>query len=273
MESKFLPKLDLALGRSSVAFSWGDRWRSVCRVRRFLMPWLMNRSGPTMRPFLEAVWNFQTLSRQTATLHYDRRLKREIVPELILVRCDEELRLLSHRFGFQLYQPAIFLFPDHYSISDIFGPNCGGLAFQGLNAIVIGNSDYIAEDIRHELVHLFAGRWSTRTPPLLTEGLAVCLQRTLGGIPLEAQTRRKGGRHNWNLQSLTDADFFFCNEYRHACYVLAGSFTAFLIERWGWQAYRTLYRSCRPHFMEWAFKRALGISFDEAEAEWRAAAM
>jgi hypothetical protein len=101
--------------------------------------------------------------------------------------------------------------------------------------------------------------------------LAVFLQRTIRGRPVDAAARRYCSRGDWNLRSLVERDFFFGNEYRHACYVLAGSFTSFLIERYGWEAYRKLYSTCHPHHVEWAFQSSLGTTFDEAEAQWRAA--
>jgi len=103
----------------------------------------------------------------------------------------------------------------------------------------------------------------------LSEGLAVHLQRFWSGYPVATLTRRLGNRGEWPFRRLLERSFFFDRTYRRACYMLAGSFTGFLIEEFGWEAYRKLYRKCRPHLVEWAFQRELGISFAEAEARWR----
>jgi hypothetical protein len=95
------------------------------------------------------------------------------------------------------------------------------------------------------------------------------LQKTCNGYPIDALVRRFGGRSEWTLRSLQDRDFFFERTYRHACYMIAGSFTGFLVEEFGWETYRMLYRRCGPRRFEQAFEQTLGVSLDEAESRWR----
>ena len=68
-----------------------------------------------------------------------------------------------------------------------------------------------------------------------------------------------------SLRGLRDRDYFYSDDVHYA---LAASFTGFLLRRFGWNAYRNLYRSSGVAFKA-AFKTELGISFSNAEREWR----
>jgi hypothetical protein len=95
------------------------------------------------------------------------------------------------------------------------------------------------------------------------------VQQRWSGQPIATLIRRFASRSEWILSELLDPRFFFDPTYRYTCYTIAGSFSGFLIGEFGWEAYRQLYRRCRPHLTEWAFRRSLGISFKEAEELWR----
>jgi len=97
----------------------------------------------------------------------------------------------------------------------------------------------------------------------------VHLQQRWGGQPIATVVRRFASRSEWILGDFVDREFFFDPANRLACYMIAGSFSGFLIEEFGWEAYRQLYRRCSPHLVEWAFQRSLGVSFKVAEELWR----
>ena len=71
------------------------------------------------------------------------------------------------------------------------------------------------------------------------------------------------------LKQLLKRPFFFGERRRHANYLLAGSFTHFLIERYSWQIYRRFYRYSDSVFLLSHFKRIFGVSLDQAELQWR----
>jgi hypothetical protein len=229
----------------------------------------LDRNNLWLRPFIREVWRFRTTHRREVVLHYAPELMHDIVPEMLLLRWKDELKSLEAKFHFRLSRVNVFLFSAVGCIKEMFGPEYGALALPSFNAIVVGDHANDHEDVRHELVHLFAARWNVNAPPLLTEGLAVHLQQLCCGYPIATLVRRFGSRSEWALSSLFDRTFFYKSSYRHACYMIAGSFTGFLIDEFGWDAYRTLYRTCQPHLVEWAFQRSLGVSFGEAEARWR----
>jgi hypothetical protein len=223
-----------------------------------------------LAPFVREAWRFRTVRSRKVVLHYAPELAQDFIPELLLARCNDELRSLERRFGFRLSRVNVFLFSATGPITEMFGPEYGALALPSSKTIVVGDHASVREDVRHELVHLFAARWNYDPPPLLSEGLAVHLQHSRSGYPIGLLVRRFGSRSEWTLRSLLDRKFFFDASYRFACYMIAGSFTGFLIDEFGWDAYRRLYRRCcRPYLVNWAFKRSLGVSFEEAEARWR----
>lgn len=73
----------------------------------------------------------------------------------------------------------------------------------------------------------------------------------------------------YKLSSLLKSKFFFKEQHRRHCYLLAGSFTTFLISRYGWKTYRRFYRNSDSVFTRSQFKRYFGLSFEQAEKQWR----
>ena len=137
----------------------------------------------------------------------------------------------------------------------------------GANVIVV-SCDMFEELARHELGHLFAGRWSRWAPPLLSEGLATWLQKSIAGVPIDTHARshcRCSG--HWLLLPLLKQGRFYSDKERIVNYILAGSFTGFLIRRFGWEKYQHFYR----HTSKWAwfekrFEKFFGISHIESDA-------
>jgi len=123
--------------------------------------------------------------------------------------------------------------------------------------------------MRHELAHLFAFRRSASTPPLLSEGLAVWLQETDFGQPIHFAALPLLLLGTLPLPKLLRAKFFFDETHRQSCYILAGSFTGFLIHRYGWDRSRELYRSCNGYRFTAKFQRCFGISLKTAARLWR----
>jgi hypothetical protein len=163
----------------------------------------------------------------------------------------------------------VFFFARCRDISAIFGFQYGALAICQANAIILSKENCAAETVRHELAHLFSNRWNPRAPTLLSEGLSVYLQQTIWWQPMDAAALpllRQGGP---KLSLLLESKFFFFEPQRWTCYILAGSFTGFLIRRFGWDRYRKLYRRCRNIRFRATFQKCIGISLDKAEWQWR----
>jgi hypothetical protein len=56
---------------------------------------------------------------------------------------------------------------------------------------------------------------------------------------------------------------------RHACYLLAGSFTGFLIRHYGWESYRRFYCLANEHAFRATFRKCFDMSLQTAEYRWR----
>jgi hypothetical protein len=228
--------------------------------RRFRWYWTLAASVRT----------FRTLTNPWVTLHYSPRLENPVALRALHKTVESELHSLARRFGRPLRIPVtVYLFDHTGQVAHIFGPQYGGFALWDLNAIVVAADCPSGPFVRHELGHLFAGRWSKLAPPLLQEGLAVWLEGTRWGQPLDPAARNVLGDQDVGLSQLMDRGWFFTPEHMDASYALAGSFSAFLIQRFGWEAYGRLYRQCDGRRFPAKFHKCFGMSLEDAHWEWR----
>jgi hypothetical protein len=164
---------------------------------------------------------------------------------------------------------VVYFFARHKEIGMVFGPHYGGTALPLANAIVIAHDNNVLESAPHELVHLYSARWSQLAPPLLSEGLSVWLQERIWSQPIDTVARPLLNNRKLKLPLLLDPKFFFAEPQRHACYVLAGSFTGFLIRRYGWERYCQLFRLCDGARFCMKFYECIGVGLEKAEWQWR----
>jgi hypothetical protein len=220
--------------------------------------------------FAASVREFRTVSTPWVTLHHSPRVRDPLVVRAFHKTVEAELHALARRFGRPLRIPVVVYLFDHTDrVGRIFGPQYGGFALWDLNAIVVAPNAPWAEFVRHELGHLFAGRWSKLAPPLLQEGLAVWLEGNRWGRPLDDAARDVLGWKDVGLTKLLDRGWFFTPKNMEASYTLAGSFTAFLVRRFGWETYGRLYRRCDGRLFAAKFKECFGLSLEDAHWEWR----
>lgn len=225
---------------------------------------------PWLWRFCRHIRRFKTVEHSRIVLHYEPELEGSFSVSALLQSCQRELDNLTRLFGLLLRKRvSAFFFAHGQEIGAIFGPRYGALAIGEANTIILPKDDWIPETIRHELAHLFSRHWNVIAPPLLSEGLSVYLQETIWGqriddaaLPLLLQGGPK-------LSSLLRSKFFFAEPQRPTCYILAGSFTGFLIRRFGWDRYRKLYRRCSPFRFRATFRKCIGITLEAAEWQWR----
>ena len=190
----------------------------------------------------------------------------------MLQRSQAELDRLAQRFGFALRgRVAVFLFAGHRDIAKVFGARYGGTALRLANAVVIAADDpQMQEALPHELAHLFAARWNVLAPPLLSEGLCTWLQKAEPHEEVDRAARVWLADPSLKLPRLLNPAFFHAgSQRRHACYLLAASFSGYLIRRFGWDGYRRLYRLCRGRNFATKFQKCFGMSLERAEWQWR----
>jgi len=215
------------------------------------------------------VRRFRTVTAGPVVLHLDPALADRYDPAALAGQFASDLDHLATWFGRPLQgRPTVYLFANAAPIARAFGPWYGGTALPAATAILV-TTDRVRETVRHELAHLFAARWNPYAPPLLAEGLAVWLQGTDRGEPIDAAAWPWINEPGLDLRALLNPPFFFAEAHRHACYPLAGSFTGFLIRRYGRAAYRRLYQKLSTRGFARDFEDTLGVSLAEAERAWR----
>jgi hypothetical protein len=231
------------------------------RQRRWL--WRLVRSA----------WRFQTVRNPRVVLRFESRRHSDRRLQKIARVCENQLDDLAVRFGFSLRRAVtVFLLRDADEVTHVYGRRCAGFAIVQANAIVIAPTRNLTPEelIRHELVHLFAGRWGPLKPALNSEGLAVWLQATEGGVPIDVAALTHLRHRGLRLPAMLKTSFFRDPCREHACYLLAGTFAGFLIDRYGWRAYRRFYRTVASWgCYRWVLRRHFGISLERAEKEWR----
>jgi hypothetical protein len=197
----------------------------------------------------------------------------ELLQRIIRI-CEYQIDDLAGQFGFRLRRPvSVFLLRDTEQVTEIHGRRYAGFAVLTANAIVIAPTHALTPDelIRHELVHLFAGHWGLHAPALNSEGLAVWLQGTEAGASIDDAARPHFRDHSLRLPAMLKTSFFRDPNREHTCYLLAGSFTGFLIRRFGWRTYRRFYRAVVAWggYYRWVFRRHFGLTLEQAEWQWR----
>jgi hypothetical protein len=214
--------------------------------------------------------DFHTVAAPGVVLHYSPQIRDPQQVALLLERCQAGREELTQRFGFRLRRRvAVFLFATTADAAKVMGRPFYGLAFGMAHVVFLAADDpLLPETTRHELVHVFAARWKPRTVALLQEGLAMWLQETSVGRPIDVAALEFLNNRELTLSRLLQDRFFLAEPQRHSCYVLAGSFTGFLIRRHGWAAYRKLYRGATLSFRR-QFRKHLGMTLEQAEQQWR----
>jgi hypothetical protein len=218
--------------------------------------------------FAPRVRRFRTYSTSRVVLHYAPQLQDRWDFGVFCERCVSELDDLEQRFGFSLRgRLIVYLFPTRADVSEVFGKWYAGTALAFANAIVVAADFNLQEVLRHEMIHLFAARWG-QAPPLLNEGLATWLQSTPEGREVDWLARRYMEISGVRLSQLLSRKFSF-RVPRSAYYYMGGSFTGFLIRRFGWDEYRAFFRKACSANLPRTFRKRFGISLDEAERMWR----
>jgi hypothetical protein len=103
----------------------------------------------------------------------------------------------------------------------------------------------------------------------LQEGLAVYLGGEWYGQTLDACAYSQFTSQRQSIISLLDETAFHRKDHLNANYAMAGSFTGFVVRRFGWDKYRYLYRTSTTKDFEATFQRVYRLTVQEAEFQWR----
>jgi hypothetical protein len=131
--------------------------------------------------------------------------------------------------------------------------------------------------LHHEMVHILDRRIGGEfRPSLLVEGLAVYLSG--GHYKPEPIFQRAAGLLDDRLELYLPleslADDFYAAQHEIG-YIEAGSLIAYMVERWGWDAFTMFYRDIHPHpsekqsaAIDTATQVHFGLTFEELENEF-----
>jgi hypothetical protein len=242
----------------------------VSYVLASLLALLLIHRSRWLWPLIKCVSDFIPFEGTQVQVFYDATLGGTWKPSVIVEDCERQLVELSSALGIRFRgKLLVFFFANSKEIGKIFGRYYGATALPRFNAIVIGNSDYVQETIRHELTHLLTAQWQNDAPPLLAEGIATWIAGSHFGQVIHATAQAILLNAPPKLELLLTRRFFFSDAHRRRCYILAGSFTGFLIRRYGWDKYRRLYRHSYDIGFRLSFKQLMGITFEAAENLWR----
>jgi hypothetical protein len=251
----YIVPIGLISGFNAVAVARSARARPK-RVR----PW----------KFARRVKAFRSLRVGRITLCFAQELAEHWDLQVILACCRQECEQLAGVFSeVHLRRIIVYLFANSKEVSEVFNRPAGGFAFPTDNIVVIAHDGFVRESVRHEMVHLFSARWNLHAPSIFREGLAVHLQGSEYGRPLDVNTSCHVGTEGRGIVSLVDEVAFFRDEQIHANYAIAGSFTRFLIRQHGWETYCHAYRTCTAKDFEATFQRAFRVTLQDAELQWR----
>jgi hypothetical protein len=130
--------------------------------------------------------------------------------------------------------------------------------------------DALCRTFLHEWAHTITACWNEDVPALFREGIAEAAKYHAN--PPTAHTDALYFLHyfpSYSLLLLLDGTRFYDQEWQHAHYAWAGSFTLYLIEQFGLARFREFYAQLRRGEEDCAFQQIFGMSLGQAEMLWR----
>jgi hypothetical protein len=148
-----------------------------------------------------------------------------------------------------------------------------GWAFRETESIMViyrEDADTLYRTLLHEWAHIITAYWNENAPTLFLEGVAVATE--YHAEPLKAHANALYFLHYFpvcSLLLLLDEARFYDQEWQRAHYAWAGSFTLYLIERFGLACFREFYTHLQQEEEDHAFQQVFGMSLGQAEMLWR----
>lgn len=227
-------------------------------------------------PADQAQARWASIETDYCIIHYTTGTTAERDLPLLAALADEQALRAIAQMGVEFSQPiTIILLPR------LLGH--GGFATHEIHVSYLGRnyaSNAWEMVVLHEMIHILDYRLGgDLRPSLLVEGLAVYL--TGGHFKPEPLLPRAAalldGQLGWYIPLATLADDFYAAQHEIG-YLEAGALVAYMVERWGWEAYSAFYRSIAPHesggqsaAIDAALQNHFGLSLAELEADYLAA--
>jgi hypothetical protein len=215
---------------------------------------------------------FETTSLDRVFVHYASDVPGDMDPRDVIHWANEALDRFSKQFGFDLKRRlVVYLFSNSASLGRIFKRPSGGLALTGGDAIAlsppVGSGGDLHEVLLHEIAHLYSARLGSIDPPLKGEGLATWLMETVDGKPIDFYALVTILCDRYMFLTWLSVPAMFTFDLRN--YAVAGSFTGFLIRRFGWSSYRNFFQRAGSADFEKTFAEFFQISLLKSEQQWR----
>jgi tetratricopeptide (TPR) repeat protein len=251
-------------GSVVAALGWGVGMAALPLPR---MAWGLLRFGLRVR-------RFQSRVEGEIVLRCAPAAAARIDVQQILRWCNDALTELTVRLQCSLKRRlTVFVFDHQFDLSRFFARHLRGCALPGADAIIVAADGLLAmknpeELLHHEIAHLLSRSWGRLEPALKSEGLATWAQGTIEAKPVDsAALADLLSNPWWPLWSLLPDRIFYQDRLNR--YAIAGSFTGFVIRRFGLEAYRRWFRKAKRWNFESAFKKAFGLTLTSAERQWR----
>jgi hypothetical protein len=228
------------------------------------------------REQLPAVWADARWIQQASgccVFHYISGSAAERDIDALITLADEAVSYAGEQMGDEIGEAELSV----YLIDRVLGH--GGFAG---DALIISYLDrfYAGGELglvfRHEGTHLLDRRFAEFRPSLLAEGLAVFVS---GGHFREEPISRRAAAllaldHYIPLPEL--AEDFYPSQHEIG-YLEAAGFVSYLVDRFGWEAFKAFYSDLQPHdagqaaSIDAALQDHFGLTLSQAEADWKAA--
>ena len=141
---------------------------------------------------------------------------------------------------------------------------------ESITVVYCEDTDALYRTLLHEWAHIITACWNEDVPALFREGIAEAAKYHAN--PPTAHTDALYFLHyfpSYSLLLLLDGTRFYDQEWQHAHYAWAGSFTLYLIEQFGLARFREFYAQLRRGKEDCAFQQVFGMSLGQAEMLWR----
>jgi hypothetical protein len=222
-----------------------------------------------MRRWHKTVRKYRHVRFELVSVRYDPAAISDARAAGIAATVKAGLADLGEYCGLRLWgRVCVYVLPTESDIQAIFGSRYCGLASAAGLIIVIPANRRVKETIYHELSHLFTARWKAAALPLLNEGFATwwgqraCESNCDALVPYFATSRLQ-------VHDLIGPNSFYEQKQLHAAYCIAGSFTDFLIRRYGKDLHRHFYSRATLRNFERCFLDSFGLTLSEADVRWR----
>jgi hypothetical protein len=215
------------------------------------------------------VAGFRTVSGDRVTLLFPASLEEALDLQEVVRWCESDLDSLSQRFAVDRQRRlTVVLIPSHEDLSADFGQptDCAVVTW---NAVVIAADCVLRDAIRRVLIHLFAHRYNMTAPLPWVVGLELWLRLAAVQRPVGEEAALCLCPSDAELAALFDHNSWDPVATRPRDYSLVTGFTAFLIDRFGWDSYREYYRIANSERFRSRFERHFGMTLEMAWQWWR----